>query len=218
MTTVTIWERDELADPINEVIERAKEHGNYDLVMAQIPALFGDSDKATYLGFRALGFRARQALEFLGLELAILELWYEETPELKDFELERLGELQRNIGADIIRLQFLRNMTLFLFQDSRMVAKSLNEFNEMSNREFNYLKANRRFYTSGEFLNLQKAMEPEKHRTNTLVLNFGGQGFKVVEDDDGNGIMEVIDGDSIEPADSLGLEPGRAWLERENRG
>jgi hypothetical protein len=161
--------------------------------MAQIPALFGDSDKATYLGFRALGFRANQAMDLIGLPMTFLALWYEETPELREFEYEQLPALQKNISADIIRLQFLRNMTLFLFQDSRIVGKSMQGLNELTNREYNYLRSNRRFYTNTELLNLQKAMEPEKHRTNTLVLNFGGQGFKVVEDDDGNGIMEVID-------------------------
>lgn len=192
-TEVSIWENQGLADPINAIIERAKEHGNYDLVMAQIPALFGDSDKATYLGFRALGFRANQAMDLIGLPMKFLDLWYEETPELREFEYEQLPALQKNISADIIRLQFLRNMTLFLFQDSRIVGKSLQGLNELTNREYNYLRSNRRNYTNTELLNLQKAMEPEKHRTNTLVLNFGGQGFKVVEDDDGNGIMEVID-------------------------
>ena len=194
-TQVSIWER-ELADPLDAIIRRGQASGkdrqdNYDLVMAQIPGLFGDSEKATYLGFRALGLRPTQAMELLGLNLNVLELWREETPELDHFEYERLPELQSKISADIIRLQFLRNMTLFLFQDSRIVSKSLNQFDSMSPREFNYLRSIRRFYSNHDLLNLNKALEPEKHRSNTLVLSFGSNMFEVSEDEYGNTLREV---------------------------
>lgn len=202
---LTIWDRVEFADPIDRIIKRGQADGkskqdNYDLVMAQIPSLFGDSDKATYLGFRALGFRPGQALEILGLHPDTLDLWREETPELEHFEYERLPELQKRINADIIRLQFMRNMTLFLFQDSKVITKALNDFESMSAREYNYYRAARRFYSMQDMLALQKALEPEKHRPNTLVLSFGnGTGFEVIEDENKNLLQEVqIVGDEDE--------------------
>lgn len=195
-TSVSIWEREGMVDPLDAIIRRGQEQGrapvdNYDLVMAQIPSLFGDSDKATYLGFRALGIRPRQAMELLGLSMDTLEMWKQETPELEHFEYERLPELQSKINADIIRLQFMRNMTLFLFQDSRIISRSLNEMESMTPREYTYLRGVRRFYSNADFLNLQKALEPEKHRANTLVLSFGNAAFEVLEDDAGNSIREV---------------------------
>ena len=189
---VTIWEQSRFIDPIDEIIKRGDTEGNYDLIMAQIPAMFGDSDKATYLGFRALGFRPKQTLELLQLPEATLEIWKEETPELEDFEYKRLPELQSRINADIIRLQFMRNMTLFLFQDSRTIAKSLGDINEMSNREFNYLRVIRRFYGNNDLLALQKAMEPEKHRNNTLLLSFNNTQFEVVENGEETNLREII--------------------------
>lgn len=200
-TSVSIWEREDLADPLDEIIRRTQADGlakqdAFDLVLAQIPGLFGDSEKATYLGFRALGLRPKQALEILGLTEAILEMWREETPELDDFEYHKLPDLQRKINADIIRLQFMRNMTMFLFRDSLTIKKMLTDFEGMSNREYNYGRSIRRFYSQQDFLNLQKAVEPEKHRTNTLVLSFGNAHFEVVENEDETTTMkEIIDGD-----------------------
>lgn len=193
-TKVSIWERSELVDPLDEIIKKGdSKEGNYDLVMAQIPGLFGDSEKATYLGFRALGFRKGQVLELMGLGDMDYDKWVAETPELEDFEYHRIGQLQSHINADIIKLQFMRNMTLFLFQDSRIVGKSLTDFNELTNREYNYLRSIRRFYSNSDLLSLQKALEPEKHRNNTLVLSFGNAMFEVVEEDEGQTrLQEVI--------------------------
>ena len=195
-TDVTIWERSDLVDPLDEIIKRGDTEGNYDLLLSMIPGMFGDSDKATYLGFRALGFRKSQVLELMGLNDAIYDMWVEETPELEQFEFERIGQMQSRINADIIRLQFMRNMTLFLFQDSRIMAKSLAGFNDLTNREYNYLRSIRRFYSNSDLLNLQKALEPEKHRNNTLVLSFGNSMFEVIEEDEGQTrLQEVIDVD-----------------------
>lgn len=192
-TEVSIWERNELVDPLDEIIKRGNTDGNYDLLLSQIPAMFGDSEKATYLGFRALGFRKGQVLELMGLNEAVYKIWVEETPELEQFELDRLGQMQSRVNADIIRLQFMRNMTLFLFQDSRIMAKSLSNFNELTNREYNYLRSIRRFYSNSDLLSLQKALEPEKHRNNTLVLSFGNSMFEVVDDEGQARLQEVID-------------------------
>lgn len=191
-TTVSIWDRADLADPLDAMIKTEHEgRKDWDLVMAQIPSLFGESDKATYLGYRALGIRAGQAIQLMGLHEDTLKLWREETPELEQFEYEKLPELQSKINADIIRLQFTRNMVLFQFQDSRIISKSLNEFETLTAREYNYLRSIRRFYSNQDYLTMLKALEPEKHRQNVVVLSFGNQGFEVEEGEDGNTLKEV---------------------------
>lgn len=191
-STVSIWDRTELVDPLDTFIKHETAGlKDWDLVMAQIPGLFGDSDKATYLGFRALGIRPHQALELMSLHPDTLLQWREETPELEMFEYARLPELQSKLSADIIRLQFMRNMTLFLFQDSRVISKSLQEFETMSAREYNYLRGIRRFYSNQDYLTLLKAIEPEKHRNNVVVLSFGEGQFEIEEGVDGNTLREV---------------------------
>lgn len=191
-TALSIWENEGLGDILDDII---KEDDNLDLVLSQIPGMFGDSEKATYLGFRALGMRPNQAMELLGLDMETLDLWYTVTPNFREFETKCLRELQSSINANIIRLQFMRNMTMFMFRDSLTIRKGLTDMEGMSPREFDYLKSVRRFYSNNDFLALEKAIAPEKHRNNTLVLSFGGNAFEVVDENDGQGAQmhEVID-------------------------
>lgn len=189
---MTIWDRQELADPLDAIIGPDTDLSNkaaLDLILSQIPSLFamGDSLKATYLGFRSVGLTPTQALRVLEEPLSTLNKWKEECPELIEFEYKYLPDLQRKVGQEIIRNQFMRNMTMFMFRDSQTISKSFNDMEDLSNREFKYLVAIRRFYSNHDFLNLNKALEPEKHRNNVVVLGFGNKMFEVVEDDDGEG-------------------------------
>lgn len=187
---LSVWESEGTRDRFDVMIEDSKERGNYDIILAQIPAMFGDSEKATYLGFRALGLRPGQVLEVMELPKDQLEVWYAELPEMKEFETKHLWDLQRKINADIIRLQFMRNMTMFMLKDSLIIRKGMVDFDGMSPREYNYLRTVRRFYDMGQLLNLEKAIAPEKHRNNSLTLNFGPNQIQVVENDLGE--IEVV--------------------------
>lgn len=189
---MTIWDRQDLVDPLDAFIgpeTDLSDKAKLDLILSQIPSLFttGDSVKALYLGFRSVGLTPPQALKVLDLPIRMLDAWKVECPEILEFELRYLPDLQRRVGAEIIRNQFMRNMTLFMFQDSLTVTKSLGGMEELTNREFKYLVAMRRFYSNHDFLNLNKALEPEKHRNNVVVLGFGNKMFEVVEDEDGEG-------------------------------
>ena len=196
---VSIWDRPETADALDKIVERYEDsHDNYELVMAQIPAMFGESEKATYLGFRAVGLTPKQAMEVLGRPHSDLEKWHKETPWIEEFERERLYDLQSKVGADIIRLSFLRNMTMFMFRDSTTIRKSLTDMENMSKREFDYLRTIRRFYSTADLLSLEKAVAPEKHRSNTVVLNFGDNNmFEVIEAEPGENQIRLIEGNPI---------------------
>jgi hypothetical protein len=195
-TSVNIWDRPEIVDALDLVLENGE---STDLVLAQIPGLFGESAKATYLGFRAIGLTRKQALEVLQLDSYVYEIWKAETPEFAQFEYKCLTELQSKIGADIVRLGFLRNMTMFLFRDQITIRKSLSDFEGMSNRDFAYLRAIRRHYSNSDLLALEKAISPERHRNNTLVLSFGNDKFEILDDDEGGlGDIKLIEGGSDE--------------------
>lgn len=177
---LTIWQNEAAAGALEELIESGSK---LDLVFAQIPALFGSDDKATYLGFRAIGLTPAQAMDVLGHDLEVLEEWQANSPAFVQFEADHLWELQSRVSADIVRLGFLRNMTMFMFKDQQMIRKSLTDFEGMTKREHDYTKSIRRFYSTHDLLALQKAVQPEKHRNNTLVLSFGGQGYEIVDGD-----------------------------------
>lgn len=192
-TELSIWDQPETRDRFDVMLAESAERGNYDVIVAQIPALFGDSEKATYLGFRGLGLRPKQVLEVMGLPEDQLEVWYSEWPEMKEFELKHLWDLQRKINADIVRLQFMRNMTMFLLKDSLIIRQGMMDINNLSQREYNYFRTARRFYDMSQLLALEKAIAPEKHRPNSLTLNFGVNQVQVIENDDGG--IEVVNED-----------------------
>ena len=175
---LSIWDQGYVADELENIL---KETTDFELVLAQIPGLFGNSRKATYLGFRAVGLTAEQAMSCMNSGLEELQQWYAELPEMKEFELRCLHDLQRRISADIVRLGFLRNMTMFLFRDHLTIQKSF-RMDEMDSREFNYLRGIRRFYGAHDLLALEKAIAPEKHRNNTLILSFGQQAYEIVDE------------------------------------
>lgn len=191
MADINVWDRPQVVDALDSVLQRSDD---LDLVMAQIPGLFGESEKATYLGFRAIGLSKGQALEVLGKDELDYVQWAAETPEFEDFEYKCLYELQSKISADIVRLGFLRNMTMFLFRDQTVIRKSLAGMEDMTGREFAYLRAIRRHYTNHDLLALEKAVAPEKHRDNTLVLSFGNNAFEVMDSESGNQIR-LVSGD-----------------------
>lgn len=187
-----------LVDELDSIISGP--NAKLDTVLSVIPGLFGTSNKATYLGFRAIGLTVDQALLILQCDYSDYLRWCEQLPEFRDFELNHLPILQSRVGADLIRLAFLRNMTLFLFKDQEIVMKSLipQGLQQMSEREFGYFRQIRRFYTTSDLKALQSAIEPEKHRANVLVLQFGdGRKFEVLEDgDEGQPQFQLIEGET----------------------
>lgn len=188
----------ELVDELDRIISGP--NAKLDTVLAYIPGLFGTSNKATYLGFRAIGLTVDQALEVLQLSYPDYLRWCEQSPEFRDFELNNLPMLQSRVGADLIRLAFLRNMTMLMWKDQEVIMRSMGPggLATLSDRDFTYFRQIRRFYTTTDLKSLQAAIEPEKHRANVLVLQIGnGQKFEVVDDgDEGQPQLTLIEGQS----------------------
>jgi hypothetical protein len=190
-TEISIWDHaGAVADRLDELITQGED---FDLVLAQIPALFDSSPKAAYLGFRAVGMTKTQALEVIGFDREDYNRWRLETPELEEFEFKCIGPLQSRVSADIIRLGFMRNMAMFMFKDSVVIKKSLIDLEGMTSREFAYLRASRKFYSNHDLLALEKAIAPEKHRDNTLILNFGEAAFEVIDAEDGGNQIRLVE-------------------------
>ena len=176
---VSVWENPGVVDRLDEVISSAD---NLDLVMSQIPSLFGTSMKATYLGFRALGLTSGQALEILGYTERDLNTWRKETPAMLEFENQSLGELQARVGADIVRLGFLRNMGMFLLTDQQLIMKAQSQgIDSLSKREFTRHLSIRRFYGTHDLLALDMFVGSGGHRDMAVTLSFGENTFEVLE-------------------------------------
>lgn len=174
--------RPQATDNLDRYIDR---NDDLDLALSMIPTQFGSSEKATYLGFRAVGLTSSQALKCLHLTAADHERWMAETPNLAKYENELLPELQARCPQEIIRLGFMRNMAKFILLDGRAIDQAHNDMAAMSDNEFAYLKTARRHYTAKQFLDLERAVHPEKHQSQTLVLNFSNAlGFELSDEEE----------------------------------
>lgn len=140
-------------------------------------ALSANPRKADYLGYRACGFSVRTACDLVPVAYKTVLGWRKSDPDFAEFESNRLYELQKNIGPDILRLEFLRNFKLALKGDHEVLRKAAllgldhgvvtmvdgEEVAQLglTNREFEYLKTIRKHYGPQDLLALHKALEPE---------------------------------------------------------
>lgn len=196
MEKPSVWQDRATVDLLDQFIGDGGD--TWDMVLAQIPSLFGTSDKATYLGFRSLGFHTGQALELAKVSRMDYEGWRNNSPQIFEWEKDHLIELQQRVGADVVRLAFLRNMTLFLFKDGVTLRQAMVDQESMTDRDFSYLKVIRRHYTMADLLNLEKAIAPEKHRDLNLTLQWNQNQFEVV---DGEVIKQIPEGSVVASSD-----------------
>ena len=134
-------------------------------LIARIPHLEGGprtaSGKADYLGYRACGFPIRQALYLADITWPTLSRWRNSDPVFKDLEENKLQELQDNVGPDLIRLGFIRNMRLAMATDFKILIKAVHHMDSLTDREFAYLKRMRVQYGSQELVSINRALAPE---------------------------------------------------------
>ena len=178
---MNVMENPLVADLLDEFIH-AEDNG-FQTVSARIPALFGISEKASYLAFRSLGLSTRESLNMLGLDEEYLGYWANTDPEFLEWEAKHIITLQNSLSVDLIRLGFTRNAALFIAKDASIIRRSLTEegMATLSKREYDYLMKVRGHYTPADFLALEKALEPEKHRENVVIHLSWGSGMQVLE-------------------------------------
>lgn len=179
-------------DYFDKLIERGD---NLDLVMGQIPSMFGSSEKATYLGFRAVGLSHKDALEMLKRDETDYAIWLAQTPQLAEFVNGKLLEMQDKIGLRITRLSFLRNLTYYMILDSHEVQyANKNGIDAMSEGRQQYLKTARRNYTPKNLLDMEKALDPEKHQQAINITIDSGRGYYEIVDAEEGSVKELPSG------------------------
>jgi hypothetical protein len=177
-------------------------------VLAKIPSLFGVSNKATYLGFRALGLSPVQALDTMNLEESQLDFWRADDPAFLDFEQDYLYELQTQVSAELIRLGFLKNMAFLVAKDASILHRS-SDLELLTKREYDYLMKVRGHYTPGDLLALEKVFSPTQESDKVTIQLTWGPMVHTVE---GSSLGGGQDGNHLPDQDSRGELPMRALL------
>ena len=161
-----VWEKEGVVDQLDQFLTNPEE---VDTALSMIPSLFGISDKATYLGFRSLGFSPSQVLRVMGLDEDYLEYWRDTDPAFIEFEFRNLRKLQQECSTEILRLEFLKNMTMLVAKDSQIIRLASLDLDSLTKREYDYLTKVRAHYTPNDLLALEKALSPEKHKSNIVI-------------------------------------------------
>ena len=176
---------------------------------SRVPA-FDNEDKVRYLSYRAVGFTKIESCHLAEIEVTDVAKWIRDDERFKDFEGRNLRELQKTAAADIVENEFKRNLTMLLRKDARLIQKSMQAVVDprtqkpidgielLTDREWSYLQAIRKYYTPDQLLKLSQALEPEKHQDNkVVVLSFDGRPVELPDINDIEGFsLEVVDGNS----------------------
>ena len=152
------------------------------LLLARIPLMAGSDKKALYLSYRATGFGVHEAAELAEVQVTTINKWRKSDPAFKEFETNRLQELQSTVSIDVIRLEFIRNMRMMLKMDFKVINKALFDMTDMSSSEWAYFRDIRKHYTPNDLLAIEKALAPEKHQTKmTINLTWGNDRAQILD-------------------------------------
>jgi hypothetical protein len=166
-----IWEQN--ADVMDLVLR--DNDTDKDRVMAMIPSLFGISDKATYLSYRAMGLGTVDTLAIMDLDEEVLEIWRSGDPYFIDFERDNLVKLQASLGPELIRLGFMRNMALFVSQDAKIIKQAtVGGLESLNKLEYQYLMKVRSSYGPSDLVAMNRAMGEDVGDASVVInLNWG---------------------------------------------
>ena len=157
-----------VADPVELEYDAIEADDIEEMALARIP-LSRNPRKAAYLSNRSMGFSIRESCNLTEISFRTLLRWRQSDTEFVELETNRLGELQKSIAADVLRMGFMRNMSLALKRDGRVLKKAVYDFSGLTPREFDYLKIIRKHYTPQDLIAIDRATEPDPETAKTEV-------------------------------------------------
>lgn len=176
---------DQVTDSFDEMVRSSQEgleSPDFRAVLSRIPALFGTSEKATYLALRALGLPSVDACGVLRIKHHTILTWCKNDEFFAEIENNRIIELQRHLGPDLARISFLKNAVLLYAQDGKLIKRLLEVgLDGLSDREYTYLTKVRSQYTPAQILDLEKAVNPERHQEKITVQLTWGDAAQIIE-------------------------------------
>lgn len=139
-------------------------------LLSRIPIMAGSDKKSSYLAYRSTGFPVKQAAQLTGVPIAAVRRWRKQDAMFKRVEDEYLPQLQQQVGIDIVKFEFLRNLRLVIAKDAQLLAKFFSEGpSGFSPAEWDYVKLVRKHYTPSDLLALEKVLHPEKHHDQVKI-------------------------------------------------
>lgn len=108
-----------------------------------------DDKRARYLGLRASGFTVREACRFMGIHNSNVSLWRDD-PKFKQIE-DDLPEYRDKLSRDYLNLEFTRNFRYVLKKDYEVLKKSVDDPENLSKFDKDYLIKLRTQYTPQQF-------------------------------------------------------------------
>lgn len=147
------------------------------ILEARIPLLTGSANKMRYLSYRAMGFTVKEAAGLTDVTLSTVNSWRFNDPEFKEWEGRLIGELQKSMAGDLLRMEFMRNMRLAFNRDHQVLYKAACSLGGLTDREFAYLKMIRPLYQPSDLVALDKAVAPDLEGgrvTATMTIEVSG--------------------------------------------
>jgi len=118
-----------------------------------------DDARARYLGLRSSGLSIREALRWIGKAQSTLSFWRKD-PEFVSLE-DRIPEFRRTLSLEYLHLEFVRNFRMLLEKDYRVIRKSLDKNEVLTDQEQQYLIKLRTHYTPQQLQILEALVSGE---------------------------------------------------------
>lgn len=132
---------------------------------------FEDSRMTDYLTLRSFNFTHEEGMSALGISNAVWGLWML-IPEFKNWVNKDLRRLQRSIGAELLRIQFMRNIFLQMHIDAQILHKRAFESDEMTNDERLDARDAAKRYTAQNLQAMLKVVEEESGDKHGQIVEF----------------------------------------------
>lgn len=120
------------------------------LAKTLIPYYTEGSKKATYLSYIIAGFSKMESVKLAKIHLKTVHRWEEDDPVFVALQDKARSELRDELANKIVDFEFTRNFRLVLAKDFQVLFKdAIGE--PLTDREQDYLKLIRKFYTPQQF-------------------------------------------------------------------
>jgi len=129
-----------------------------------------DDARARYLGLRSSGFAIREALRLIGKAQSTLSFWRKD-PEFVSLE-DRIPEFRHALAMEYANLEFLRNYRLILEKDYRVIKRSLDKGEQLTDQEQSYLLKLRSHYTPQQLQIIEALVTGEATLPGEKEFNF----------------------------------------------
>ena len=129
------------------------------IAQSLLPWNFDDA-RARYISLRCCGLTIREVLKYMQYAHSSLSHWREDEQFLK-IEAD-IPNLRRQLSLEYSNVQFLRNFTLIMEKDYRVIKKSLDHDADLTKQEQEYLIKARSHYSPQQLQIVETLINAEK--------------------------------------------------------